>query len=914
MCKKLICLFFSIFMLSLTGSVYADLVGHWKLDDGSGTTVADSSGNGNDGTFVGNLQWVAGKDGGALDFDGESYVDCGNDPSLNVTGPFSGAIWIRPGTLGGPDSQALLCKATPPDWSWQLRFAWGGGGQDNIIGWQFNSPGERTWIYVGQELPVDEWYHIAASHDGETVRCYLDGVETDSAPMAGINGSSTSLQIGSDGWGFNWIGLIDDVRIYDHAISKAEVEKLTSVFIASNPKPSDGAIYSEIWARLEWQPGAFAASHDVYMGENFDDVNDGVNETFRGNQPGMMFIVGFPTYAYPDGLVPGTTYYWRIDEVNEADPNSPWKGDVWSFLVPPKTAYYPDPADGTEFVPRNTILTWAPGLGAQLHTVYIGEDFDTVNEAAGGVAMEPLSYTPGSLKLAKTYYWRVDEDDGDNTYKGDIWSFTTEGAVTNPNPADGAMDVNPTQILTWDAGAIAASHEVYFGSDSDAVKNATKASPEYKGPKALGEESYDPGILALTTTYYWRIDEINGVNPDSPWAGDVWSFTTSDFFVIDDFEDYDAWDNQIYWFWKDGLGYVAHDTEPAYSGNGTGSAVGNDTPPYIEESIVHGGSQSMPYTYNNNMLLAKYSEAELTLDAVRDWTAEGVTDLSLWFRGYPEPTGSFVEGPVGTYTMTGSGADIWGNSDEFHFAFKTLSGAGSIVAKVQSIENTWSWAKAGVMIRETLDPNSAHAMMVVTPTEGISFQRRNVAGDTTAEDTTGGISAPYWVKIDRDVAGNFIAYSSTNGSTWQMQGLPDNISMGSNVYIGLIVVSTRAALTCQAVLSNVTTTGAVGQQWAHQDIGIVSNDAEPLYVAVSNSAGTSSAMVVHDDPAATTIDTWTQWVIPLQAFTDQGFDLTNVDRIAIGLGTKGNMTIPGGSGKMYFDDIRLNRPEEAAAE
>jgi len=100
----------------------------------------------------------------------------------------------------------------------------------------------------------------------------------------------------------------------------------------------------------------------------------------------------------------------------------------------------------------------------------------------------------------------------------------------------------------------------------------------------------------------------------------------------------------------------------------------------------------------------------------------------------------------------------------------------------------------------------------------------------------------------------------------------------------------------------------VGQQWANQDIGITSNDAEPLYVAVSNSTGTP-AVVVHDDPAAAQIDTWTEWVIPLQAFEDQGIILTDVDRIAIGLGVQGNMTIPGGSGKMFFDDIRLYRPE-----
>jgi len=75
-------------------------------------------------------------------------------------------------------------------------------------------------------------------------------------------------------------------------------------------------------------------------------------------------------------------------------------------------------------------------------------------------------------------------------------------------------------------------------------------------------------------------------------------------------------------------------------------------------------------------------------------------------------------------------------------------------------------------------------------------------------------------------------------------------------------------------------------------------------VAVSNSAG-NPVVVVHDDPAAAQINTWTEWVIPLQTFADQGIVLTDVDRIAIGLGTKGNMTIPGGSGKMYFDDIRI---------
>jgi hypothetical protein len=220
-----------------------------------------------------------------------------------------------------------------------------------------------------------------------------------------------------------------------------------------------------------------------------------------------------------------------------------------------------------------------------------------------------------------------------------------------------------------------------------------------------------------------------------------------------------------------------------------------------------------------------------------------------------------------------------------------------------SVENTNVWAKAGVMIRETLNPDSAHAMMVVTPAQGASFQRRPGTGQTSLNTDSAGIVAPYWVKIERDMAGNFTGYSSANGTTWELLGT-EPIPMSANVYIGLAVTAHDAALTCQAVFSNVTTTGNVSGQWTNQDIGIQSNDPDPLYVVLSNSAGTP-AIVVHDDPAAAQINTWTEWVIPLQAFADQGIVLTDVDRIAIGLGTKGNMTAPGGSGKMFFDDIRL---------
>jgi hypothetical protein len=486
--------------------------------------------------------------------------------------------------------------------------------------------------------------------------------------------------------------------------------------------------------------------------------------------------------------------------------------------------------------------------------------------------------------------------------------------ASSPTPRGGSVDVKQTSILSWGPGDNAASHEVYFGTDEEAVRNATTASPEFKGTKALGDESYDPGKLQWAATYYWRVDEINPTNPDSPWVGNVWSFTTADFLIIDNFEGYDADENQIWYSWLDGLGFGTPGTDPYSPGNGTGAAVGDETTPsFTEETIVHGGSQSMPLVYDNNKQgYSMYSETEFTLTAPRDWTEGDVANLTLWFRGLPASVGSFVEGPIGTYTMTAAGADIWTvngvEADEFHFAYKMLTGAGSIVAKVESMDNTHDWAKAGVMIRETLDPASAHAMMVVTPANGVSFQRRPGTGAASTSDnsTTGNETAPHWVKIERNISGNFTASHSTNGTTWQTHGTPLNIQMSANVYIGLALTSHDAALTCEAVLSNVTTTGSVSGQWTNQDIGIASNDAEPLYVAVSNSTG-QPAVVVHDNPNAAQLDVWTKWVISLQDLTDQGINLTNVDRIAIGLGTQGNTTIPGGSGKMFFDDIRLER-------
>ncbi len=393
---------------------------------------------------------------------------------------------------------------------------------------------------------------------------------------------------------------------------------------AHNPNPSNGVEVQDTWSSISWAPGNTAVSQDVYFGDNFDDVNAGAESTSLGNQTETDIVVGFPGFAFPDGLVPGTTYYWRIDEV-EADGTTKHKGFVWSFSIPPQTAYNPEPADGSVSIDPNDDLSWTEGFGSILHYVYFSDNFDEVNAAAGALPHGSTRYEPGPLKLAQTYYWRVDEFDIFETYKGDVWSFTTQGAVSNPSPANGAVDVTQTPVLTWSHGIFADSHQIYFGTDIDAVKNADASSSEYKGTGNLGSESIDPGQLEWNTTYYWRIDEANNANADSPWTGLLWSFSTADFLIIDDMEAYNDLDpadpssNRIFLAWLDGF------NDPT-----NGSLVGYDNPPFAEQRIVHSGNQSMPMSYDNSV---GKSEATLTLTSNRDWTVKGVDTLTIWFRG-----------------------------------------------------------------------------------------------------------------------------------------------------------------------------------------------------------------------------------------------------------------------------------------
>ncbi|MHC4647536.1 MAG: LamG-like jellyroll fold domain-containing protein [Planctomycetota bacterium] len=197
------------------------------------------------------------------------------------------------------------------------------------------------------------------------------------------------------------------------------------------------------------------------------------------------------------------------------------------------------------------------------------------------------------------------------------------GIAWGPQPFNGERDVDRNVLLTWKPGDYAVSHVVYLGTAWDDVNDADTLSSVYKGTQ--GPNEYDPGALELETTYYWRIDEVNGPNT---WKGRVWRFQVADFLIVDDMESYNAIPgsgNEIYDTWDDGFM------------NWTGSQVALE----YASVRIHEGVQSMRFAYNNAIAYYKYSEADANTTGPRpgnlkvgtDWTEAEVKAMTLFFYG-----------------------------------------------------------------------------------------------------------------------------------------------------------------------------------------------------------------------------------------------------------------------------------------
>ena len=299
-------------MLGLIGiseaqDVDPSLVGWWKLDEGSGTLAADSSGNGNDGTLNGPVEWVDGHDGKALSFNGPyNYVLVQDSPSLDMTDAITIAAWINPNWTG--NNRILQKSSGGGDNQYRLLKEWG----DNMV---FHLPGLSPDRLEFPGLPpIGEWTHLAGVYDGSRMIVYYNGEIAGEQDSSGDLGTSDgTLTIGTKHEtapaGDEYHGMLDDIRIYNRGLSQSEIRKLGGNPRASKPAPADRAIYEDTWANISWTAGAFAASHDLYFGENNDDVANGSESVFQGNQATNFLVIGFPGFPYPEGLVTGTTYY-----------------------------------------------------------------------------------------------------------------------------------------------------------------------------------------------------------------------------------------------------------------------------------------------------------------------------------------------------------------------------------------------------------------------------------------------------------------------------------------------------------------------------------------------------------------------------------------------------------------------------
>jgi hypothetical protein len=614
---------------------------------------------------------------------------------------------------------------------------------------------------------------------------------------------------------------------------------------------------SEVWLSTDDTPANATMICNVEGWMNYQDW------TYTSGSPGTTYK------SAPIPLEAGKRYYVDVffsdgtgggfDTVAWGGPASIGAGPVVvdgqylaAFIRSPEPlfkAQSPDPADGAKDV-TSPLFQWTAGVGAVMHEVYMGTNPNPgAAEFMGPWPTNMYFHIPG-LVPGKTYYWRVDEVDAAGVKTtGDVWSFKTQSLEAHdPTPADKATDLLTTGSLKWVAGQGVTGHTVYLSADQ-ALVEAGDAGVQ----AASGEDvTYDYAGLQAATTYYWRVDELAADGTVVP--GPVWSFTTADWILV--------------------------------------------------------SAEQKTLNYNNTL---EPFISQLAYDVAGDLTQGGVGDLVLRFQGQAAAQGSVsYDAASGTYTVVGAGTDIWGTADQFTYAYKALEGDGSIVARVTSIgPGSNTWAKAGVMIRQSLTPGSTHASMDLSAntdgsaSNGYSFQRRLAADGSSTSDNgvAPAIVPPYWVKIERtgDV---FSASISPDGETWTVYGTPQTIVMTDPVFIGLCVTSHAAGQERTMTFDSVSTTGNVvpaGPFSSWEIINTTQNDPAPLYVALEDQAG-QMAMVTNPNPGATTTTVMDLWRIPLSDFA--GVDLTNAATLYVGVGDG----TPDGSGVMKFADIRIVKP------
>ncbi len=675
------------FVLSGYAGAGQDPVAHYRFEG-----VNDFSNTGtNTGAITGEpkddaqIIWDQDRGSYVLSVDGDGdYVYFDTSWQGIVTTKITVAAWIKTSSLGSSAAIASL------GYAWRLR----GGPDGSVAFQVMNtSPvaaatgtirmDDGKWHHVAGAYDGTEYTLYI---DGRmNVSVASSGVLVGSATAYyGTIGAHYKKSDGAPKFFFE--GLIDDVRVYDRVLSEEEVREISGIsgVKAAEPSPTDGRQLDVVeGVILSWKPGAEADKHDVYFGAGLNDVTTATatadpGGVYRGRQDPNQYAVNMT-------LDFGRTYYWRVDEVSGPPALTIHKGNVWQFTAEPPG--YPIPGSAITATASSSLLESVgpqrtvdgSGLEGDVHSTrmddmwlsdpkgpqptWIEYQFDKVhrlhvlwvwnqNQVVEGTigygfrevsieySVDGVSYTtlgtthefaraPGTPGYAHdttidfggaaARYVRLTANSNwggllSQYGLSEIRFFYLPVRAREPRPADGAEDAGPDLVLGWRAGRGAATHAVFLSSDREAVLDGTA----YAG--SVTEPAYDTGALDLSRTYFWRVDELDEAQTPAL-EGELWSFTTPDYLAVDDFESYDDADNRIYQTWIDGLE------------NGTGSYVGHEVAQngtFGETTIVHGGNQSMPLSYDNNF---NYSETERALSLSQDWTKHGIGTMSLNFYG-----------------------------------------------------------------------------------------------------------------------------------------------------------------------------------------------------------------------------------------------------------------------------------------
>ena len=695
MCRKMMIVCLSLVVaFGVIQPASAELVGHWKLDEGTGPIAADSSDYGNDGDLMGDPEWVVGKIARALRFDGDGdYVEVPHADILTVDTEVSVAAWINADSLApaGQGYSGIVAKGNGPR-SYSLYTTSGGPLHFSTGGTGTNS---------GASVPLNEWVHVVASVVGGQHEYYING-ELTNRTGSGITlpggSDSANVLIGMTHEGANRLfqGMIDDVRVYNQALTLDElpdVMKGELPTLAADPVPEDEATDVLRDGILTWKAGESAQTHNVYLGTVWEDVN--------AASANALVSEGQSANTHNPGRLDfGQTYYWRVDEVNSAPDFTVFAGEVWSFTVEPFS--YPienitataTSSNAADMGPEKTIdgsglneldqhgmdapTMWLSGVGDptpsiqyEFDRVYkldallvwnsnqiiesflgIGAKDVVIETSIDGVEWTVLegatrfNQAPGAPTytantridfagvLAQSVRITISAGYGMMPQYGlsEVRFLYIPTFAREPQPADGSTTDNANIVLSWRSGREAASHRIYLGTDPGDLTLARTTS----------EPTFAPGDLNYDTTYFWSVTEVNDAEAVTSYASDVWRFTIPDSVPVDNFDQYDDDCNRIFFAWEDGLGHNGGEDiddcdVPPSNGNGSGSILGNATAPFAERTIVHSGRQSAPFDYDNSAT----DNSEITVNVAdlqvgQDWAGHGIKALTLRFLGDPD--------------------------------------------------------------------------------------------------------------------------------------------------------------------------------------------------------------------------------------------------------------------------------------